>query len=83
MKCSKPNDIQGMEKALEDTSKMIYWDEIAYEIDKVCQEIAHCPNKCGNEFCKGLQDSNAIQLAFEEEMADNSIIDTLPDDEFF
>ena len=83
MVCGKPNDLQNMEKALEDETRIAYWDEIAYEIDKVCQEITHCPNKCGNKFCQGLQDSSAIQLAFEEEMADRCIIDTLPDDEFY
>ena len=81
--CGKPTDLQGMEKALEDITKMPYWGEIECEIEKVCFEITHCQNKCGNEFCQGLQNSDAIQLAFEEEMADRCIIDTLPDDEFF
>ena len=82
-KCGKPTDLKGMEQALEDDSKMIYWDEISYEIDKITLEIAHCSNRCDNETCRALQGSEEALVVFEEEMADRCIIDTLPDDELF
>ena len=82
-KCEKPTDLHGMEQALEDTNRMIYWDEISHEIDKTTLEIACCSNRCDNPTCRALQDSEEAILALEEEMADRCIIDTLPDDEFF
>lgn len=81
--CGKPTDLKGMEQALEDDSKMIYWDEISYEIDQLCLQIANCPNRCDNATCKALQGSKEVLVAFEEEMADRSVVDTLPDDEFY
>ena len=83
MVCNKPQDIINMEKALEDMEKMPYWDEIESEIRNTCLKIAQCDKKCGNDFCYGLQHSDEIQMAFAEEVADNSIYDTLPDDEIF
>lgn len=72
-----------MSEALEDKNRFVYWDEISQSIDELCLEIVNCPNRCDNETCKALHDSEEIELALAEERADRCIIDTLPDDEFY
>lgn len=83
MSCEKAQELAKISKKMENTHSYDEWEELNEIAEELCYKISICTTKCGNNACYGLQNSDAIALAFEEEMADNSIYDSLPDDEFF
>lgn len=83
MVCEKPTKLAQISKKMDNSQSYEEWEYYNEQADELCITISECPKKCGNDACWGLQNSDAIALQFEEDMADNSIYDTLPDDEYY
>lgn len=83
MVCNKPKELEKISQKMDNAQSYDEWAEYDSIADEICFKISECHIKCGNQYCYGLQNSDAINLAFEEEQADNLIRDSLPDDEYF
>lgn len=55
MSCKKPKELKKYSNLLDKSDNYFEWENIMFEIDEICLDIAECKKKCGNEYCQGLQ----------------------------
>ncbi len=68
MTCENAKELAKIGELMDNAQSYDEWAEYNEIAEELCLKIAECTTKCGNKACWGLQNSDAIQLAFEEEM---------------
>lgn len=66
MTCENAKELAKIGELMEKAHSYGEWEELNEVAEELCLKIAECSVKCGNDACYGLQNSDAIELAFEE-----------------
>lgn len=66
MTCKNAKELTKIGELMDNARSYGEWEELNEVAEELCKKVANCSTKCGNNACYGLQNSDAIELDFEE-----------------